>query len=114
MLYACWPCDYIIPKGAEIAPDLDKCQNLDNLKHARCSCYTASVKKDVKNFNNKPEMKLAAVATDCSLTVSVTELLNEFFTIYFNYSLTRELRNTFLPQLKVAQIIFSDIVKDNT
>lgn len=60
-------------------------------------------------------MKFAAGATDWSLTISITELLKKFLTIiYFHYSLTRELRNTFLPQLKVAQIILSDIIKDST
>lgn len=59
-------------------------------------------------------MKFAALDTDWSVIISITELLKKFFTIYFNYSLTRELRNTFLPQLKVAQVILSDIVKDST
>lgn len=31
-------------EGCGKAPNLDKCQNLDGLKHSRCCCYAVSVK----------------------------------------------------------------------
>lgn len=41
---ACFPCDNIVLNGAEIAPSLDKCQNVDGLKYLRWSSCTVSVK----------------------------------------------------------------------
>lgn len=60
---ACFPCDNIILNGAEIAPSLDKCQNVDGLKYLRWSSCAVSVK-----MWKTSGMEFTAVATDLSLT----------------------------------------------